>query len=156
MASFQAWSFFILVITSAVLFYAALTDLRTFTIRNELILTLLALFLLHAWVSGRWMHLHWNALMALAVFVFLLFAYTRNALGGGDVKLLTVGFLWVGYDCALPFALQLSVFAAIHLLVAKLGWARVRAEGKRQHVPYAPAIAAALIGTFMLGCLQPL
>jgi len=156
MTSLQAWSFFLLVITSAVLFYAAFNDLRSFTIRNELVIVLVALFLLHALVSGRWVQLHWNVLTALGIFVVLLFFYSRNLLGGGDVKILTVAFLWVGSDCALPLAILLTMFSAIHLVVAKLGWARLRADGKGQRVAYAPSVAAALIGTFMLGCVHPM
>jgi len=69
----------------------------------------------------------------------------------------------VGYSCALPFAIFLLVFAAIHAIIAKsvlistLGarfrWLNIVAmDGKR--VPFAPTIAASLIGTFMLGCLD--
>jgi prepilin signal peptidase PulO-like enzyme (type II secretory pathway) len=60
-------------------------------------------------------------------------------------------------DCALPFALLLLLFAGIHTIAAKLGWANVqRAENdERKRIPFAPSIAAALIGVFMLGCLAP-
>ena len=44
-------SFFVLAITSALLFYIALTDLREFKIRNEVILVLAGLFFVHALLS---------------------------------------------------------------------------------------------------------
>src|SRR5262249_46491654 len=43
----------VLVITAAALFYAAVADLKEFKIRNELILVLVGLFVVHASLSGR-------------------------------------------------------------------------------------------------------
>jgi prepilin peptidase CpaA len=107
-----------LVAAAALLFYVALTDLRSFKIRNDTIVALLALFLFHAVASGRWTQIGWQigwnlgfALLRLAV---MLAFYARNWMGGGDVKLLPVAFLWTGVACALPFALLLAVFAGIH------------------------------------------
>src|SRR5690349_2297373 len=97
------WSYFVLVLTSAVLFYAAFTDLRHFKISNELVAVLAALFFVHSFISGRWINLHWNLLVAVCVSVLLFIGYAKNALGGGDVKMLTVAALWVGYDCVLVF-----------------------------------------------------
>jgi prepilin peptidase CpaA len=143
----------VLVITAGVLFYAAWIDLREFKIRNELILVLAGLFVLHAILSGRWVEIHWNILVALVIFIVLLFFYARNWLAGGDIKLLTVSFLWIGYTCALPFAILLMAFSIITGLLAKFGL--VKTPGKDiSRVPFAPAIAAALIGTFLLGCLD--
>src|SRR6266571_4707632 len=64
--------------------------------------------------------------------------------------------LWVGLDCALVFAILLLIFVGIHTGVAKLGWVKVQGVGKDKRIPFAPSIAAALIGTFMSGCLRPL
>jgi Flp pilus assembly protein protease CpaA len=75
--------------------------------------------------------------------------------------LLSVAFLWTGLDCALPFAILLLLFAGIHAIAVKLGWARVQEVEQgtdndgRKRIPFAPSIAAALIGVFMLGCLAP-
>jgi len=44
----------VLVLTAAVLLYAALTDLKHYQIRNELIIVLAGLYVLHAFLSGRW------------------------------------------------------------------------------------------------------
>ncbi len=142
----------VLVITAGVLFYAAWTDLREFKIRNELIIVLAALLVIHAILSGRWAILHWNLLIAFVMFLIMLVFYARNAMGGGDLKLLTVAFLWVGLDSALPFTALLLVFALINALVAKYGWV-VMLDGRR--IAFGPAIAAALIGTFMLGLPPP-
>ena len=151
-------SYVILVIAAAVLFYAALTDLKHYKIRNDVVLVLVLLFFAHAFVSNRWAGILWNIGFAACILVVLIYFYSRNLVGGGDVKLLSVALLWVGVDCALPFAVLLLMFASIHALAARLGWAGTQrlADDDRQRIPFAPSIAAALIGTFMLGCLVPL
>lgn len=145
----------VLVITAAVLLYAAIRDLRHYSISNRLVLVLAGLFLLHAVVSGRWVVLHENVAFALLMFLVLLFCYSRGWMGGGDVKLLTVAFLWVGMHCALAFALLLFAFAAVHALAAKLKWVEARTADGRLKIAFAPAISAALIGSFAGGCLAP-
>ena len=143
----------VLVITAAVLFYAAWNDLRNYRIPNELIVVLAGLFVIHAVLSGRWTGMHWNFALAFLMFLIMLFFYIQKTMGGGDLKLLTVGFLWSGYACALPFTIFLLVFALIHAIIVKMGIVKaIGPDGRR--VPFAPTIAAALIGIFMLGCLE--
>lgn len=140
------------------MFYAALTDLKHYRIRNELILTLVVLFFAHSFLSGRWPGIPWNIASAVLVFVASLYFYSLNLMGGGDVKLLTAAFLWAGLDCGLPLALLLLAFASFHTIAAKLGWATVQrlTADKRARIPFAPSIAGALIGVFVLGCLAPI
>jgi hypothetical protein len=47
----------------------------------------------------------------------------------------------------------LLAFALIHALLVKFGFVDAIGDDGRR-VPFAPAIAAALIGIFMLGCLE--
>jgi prepilin peptidase CpaA len=147
----------VLVTTAAVLLYVAYNDLRHYKIPNELILVLAALYFIHAAVSGRWTSAYWNIAFALLMFIVMLVLYSRHLMGGGDVKLLSVTFLWVGIDCALLFALLLFLSSGIHVIAAKLGWADTERVGNdaRKRIPLAPSIATALIGVFMLGCLAP-
>ena len=146
----------VLVITAAVLFYVALTDFKQFKIRNELILVLAGLFVVHALLSGRWMSAHWNLAFAALTFCVMAYFYAQNWMGGGDVKILTVGFLWIGFGCAFPFAVLLAVFAAVHVAAAKFGWVEVQRVGDQKRIPLAPSVAGALILCFILGCLQPM
>jgi len=145
----------ILIVTGAVLFYVALTDLKHYKIHNEFILILLGLFLLHVIVSGRWGTLPWNFGFAAFLFLAMLYAYSRNMMGGGDLKLLTVAILWVGPFCALPFALFLLLFVVIHAVAVKFKLLEAKAVGKQQSVAFAPSIAAALISVFIIGCVRP-
>jgi Flp pilus assembly protein protease CpaA len=147
----------ILILTAAALVYAAVTDLSQYKVRNDLILVLAGLFVVHAVLSGRWVFIHWNLGFAVLMFACMLYFYSQGLIGGGDVKLSTVAFLWAGIHCALAFAILLLVFASLHSAAAKLGWAASRQteNDPRKRIPFAPSVACALIGIFLLGCLQP-
>ncbi|MBR1251487.1 prepilin peptidase [Bradyrhizobium sp. AUGA SZCCT0169] len=148
------WAYFVLVVTSALLFWAAWTDLREYKIRNELILALAALFVLYTALTGHWADLKWNVPFAALMFALLLAFYSRRWMGGGDVKILAVAFLWTGLSGALPFAILLALFSTAHSLAAKLGWVKSQvAAGGRRRIPFAPSVAAALICIFMLQSL---
>jgi Flp pilus assembly protein protease CpaA len=54
------------------------------------------------------------------MFCVMLYFYAQNLIGGGDVKMLTVGFLWVDFLCAFPLAARLAVFAAVLVVAEKL------------------------------------
>ena len=146
----------LLILTAAVLFYVALTDLKHFKIRNELILVLTALFFLHAIVSGRWTSIYWNLGFAALLFLVMLHFYAQKMMGGGDLKLLAVALLWVGPFCALPFALFLLLFVCIHIAAVRLKILKAQVVNEKKWLPFAPSIAAALIGVFMIGCLRPI
>jgi prepilin peptidase CpaA len=156
MTSQMAAAQIVLVITAALLLYVAVNDLRHFKIRNELVLVLAVLFVIHALVSGRWTEMHWNIAIAALAFVFMLFfAYNQGLMGGGDLKLLTVAVLWTGTSCALPFVIFIAIAASVHTVAAKLDWVQSQRVNGRIRVAFAPSISAALIGVFMLGCLAP-
>ena len=148
----------VLVVTAAVLFYAAVTDLKHYKIRNELILVLIGLFVLHTLSSGHWVSAAWNLGLATVIFAFLAYFYARRWMGGGDVKILTVAFLWTGVECALVFAILLFLFASLHSVAIRLGWAESQQanDDERRRIAFAPSVAAALIAVFMLGCLRPM
>jgi prepilin peptidase CpaA len=145
----------VLILTAAVLFYAALTDLKHFKIHNELILVLTGLFFLHALLSNRWAALPWNLGFAAMLFLIMLVPYSMKMMGGGDLKLVTVALLWVGPFCALPFALFLLLFAATHAVAVRFKLVEGKAVGRRQSVAFAPSVSAALVSVFLFGCLRP-
>jgi prepilin peptidase CpaA len=157
MAPNLLYSEIILVVTAAVLLYAAFNDLKYYKIRNELIAVLVVLYGTYALFSGRWVTAQWNFAFALLMFIVMCVFYARRLMGGGDLKLLTAAFLWVGLDCALVFALLLLGFSVLHLIAVRLGWAEVRQtdRDKSGKIPFAPSVAAALLAIFMLGCLAP-
>jgi len=76
-------------------------------------------------------------------------------MGGGNVKIQTVAFLWIGIDCALVFALLMAMFAILHVGATKLGWVEVQAVGEHKRIPFAPPVRRGSDRCFMLGCLRP-
>lgn len=153
MAFAEVASLFILILAAATAIYAAYIDMRDFRIPNGLVLLLAGLFVLNSVLSGRWVEIHWNLALAFLMFVLTLLFYSRNWMGGGDVKILTVAFLWVGFRCAMPFAILLLLFSTIHVMAAKFNLVRVRMIGKRKQIAFAPAVAAAMVSVFFLNCI---
>jgi prepilin peptidase CpaA len=146
----------VLILTAVVLFYVALTDLKHYKIRNESVVVLTLLFFLHAFLSGRWVSVHWNLGFALPMFLILLYFYSKKMMGGGDLKLLTVSLLWVGPFCALPFALFLLLFVCIHIVAVRFKLIEAQFVSGKKWIAFAPAVAAALISVFIAGCLRPI
>ena len=148
-------AYIVLVVTAGLLFYVAATDLQAYRISNEMVLVLAALFFVHAALSGRWVDVHWNLAFALLTLILMLVCYAQGLMGGGDLKLLTVAFLWSGMHCAIPFLIFLVIFASLHTLAGKLGWVKVHRVEGRIKVAFAPSIAFGLIGIFVIGCVSP-
>lgn len=145
----------VLVVTAGVLFYVAFTDLKHYKIRNNVVIALACLFVLYAVLTEAWMTLIWNFVFSLVLFIIMLFFYIAGLMGGGDLKLLTVAFLWVGPFCAVPFAIFMLIFSLIHVGAAKLELVGTKERGDgRKSIAFAPSIAAALIGVFMIGCMN--
>lgn len=126
---------------------AAVTDLRSRTIPNALVLALAALGLARmalaaaetgAMPSG-------DLMVAVAVFAAGALAFHLGALGGGDVKLMAAGALWTGAGLADEFLmitlLAGGVLALIYLArgsLARFG----TGERRAMTLPYGIAIAA--------------
>jgi prepilin peptidase CpaA len=142
-------------VTGALLLEVAWTDLREYKIRNELILALAGLFVLYAVLTGDWTNLKWDLAFAASMFLVMLAFYRLGWMGGGDVKLLVIAFLWTGLSDALPFAILLALFSGVHGIAAKLGLVKSQiTESGRRRIPFAPSIACALICTLVLRTVQ--
>jgi prepilin peptidase CpaA len=144
----------VLVLTAGVLFYVAFTDLKHYKIRNEVILVLAGLFLLYTLLTGHWLASLWNVGFATVLFFIMLYFYAMRLMGGGDLKLLTVAFLWVGPFCTVPFALFMLFFVGIHTVAGKFHLVEFQMRDGKKLIAFAPSIAGALIGVFMIGCLD--
>jgi prepilin peptidase CpaA len=144
----------IVAITCCVLFYVASADLQNYKIKNELVLLIAALYFIYVFATGRWNDVLSHIGVAFLVFLVMLLSYSYGLLGGGDVKLLTVAFLWVGADCAFLFAVVMLAITGVHAGLVYLGVLGAQTINGRKRIAYAPAIAGALIVVFGSGCLQ--
>jgi prepilin peptidase CpaA len=148
-------SLWILVLTAVTLFWAALTDMREFKVRNELVVILACLYVVYALFSGAWVSMQWNFAFALLMLTGGTYAYSLQHIGGGDLKLLTVAFLWTGPWLAAPFVILLLMFVLIYYVAARFGFAAVRRTPAGLRIPLAPSLAGALVGVFALGLIGP-
>jgi Flp pilus assembly protein protease CpaA len=88
---------------------------------------------------------------AAVLFVILALMYHFGTMGGGDLKLLTVAFLWLGFEHAFLFCILLCLASLVYVVVAKFGWVPSRKIGGRTSVPFGPSISVAWITTMLLG-----
>jgi prepilin peptidase CpaA len=124
---------------------AAATDARTRRIPNELCLALAAAGLgriaFELVAGGAVVPAAADVGAAAVVFLAGAVAFGAGLLGGGDVKLLAAGTVWVGAAALLPF-LMVTALAGGVLAAAFLALAFLRREGGRVALPYGIAIAA--------------
>lgn len=137
----------------AVLCDIAITDLRLFKIYNSRVLLLALLYGLFAATNRTPFEILSNITLSVAMFAVLFLFYIKNAVGGGDVKLIPVICLWVGINSALPFSVFLLAFTSLHLFAARIGWAPTLMIGGNRAISYAPSLAAALICVIALDWL---
>jgi prepilin peptidase CpaA len=143
--------FTLIAVTCATLIYMAFVDLRDFRIPNPLVIAVGLLFFLYFGISGRWVVLLEHVGLATFVFAFLLVFYRWNWAGGGDVKMLTVAYLWTGIQFGLIFSLLLCAFALLHVLAGWFGFVKLApSDGGRPRIPFAPSIAASLVIVLIL------
>jgi prepilin peptidase CpaA len=137
---------------------AAVSDITTYKIRNNLIITLLLAYLVFAPIAGISGHEIFRSAVVAGVALLISFAlFAAGLIGGGDAKLATVTTLWLGADNAFPYLLLLSLFggvlAAIVCLcrkcplpqrLANIVWiARLRARAEGVELPYGVALTLA-------------
>jgi prepilin peptidase CpaA len=148
-------SLWILALTAVTLFWVALTDLREFKVRNEFVAILAGLFVAHALSSGAWVSMQWNFAFALLMLAAGAYAYSLQQIGGGDLKLLAVAFLWTGPWFAAPFVVLLLIFTGAYYVAARFGFAAAKETAAGLRIPLAPPLAGALIGALALGLVAP-
>ncbi|MBF9234249.1 A24 family peptidase [Microvirga alba] len=141
--------------------WAAAADLVTMKIRNELVLFLLASYVVLAPFSGLgWAHIGWSAAIAVGILIAMFVLFGLGWIGGGDAKLAAVIALWLGADHALVYVLYTALFGGI-LTIAILQFRLtplpaqcltvpwiMRLHAPETGVPYGVAIASAALFIF--------
>lgn len=129
---------------------AAVWDAATFTIPNWISLTLVALFIPYmlSLANPTWGDLGWRLLVATVIFGVGFGMFAVNAMGGGDVKLMTAVALFVGAGAIGDFIMAVAL-AGGALCVGALLLRPVRRALKlpvssirKTKVPYGLAICA--------------
>lgn len=133
-----------MLLLAALLVWAAVGDMRTFNIPNELNATIALLAPLYWWASGTplWPDAVLQIGIAVLVFFVLAGAFWIGVMGGGDVKMAPAVLLWFPAARALDFLMIMSIAGGAVTLIALVLHRMKRREG-RPEVPYGVAIAAA-------------
>ena len=127
---------------AGLLLFAAIVDVRTFTISNRLNLAVAALAPLY-WLSvglSPWPGVAIQLGAAVVVFLIFAAAFYAGMMGGGDVKLAAALALWFPPAATLRFLVAMSL-AGGALTLALLVWHRARHRPGRPEIPYGVAIA---------------
>ena len=141
--------------------YAALMDLTTMTIRNGLVLVLLAAYAVLAPLAGFTPHeIGLSAALAAGTLLVGFLFFARGWIGGGDAKLAAVTVLWFGADHTPAYLVYTALFGgAFTLLILRFRalvlpvWLMNRSWVARLHargagVPYGVALAVAALVVF--------
>lgn len=130
--------------TALLLFAAAISDLRSRTIPNQLN-CIIGLAALPLWLLSDFAPWPDAALQIAAAFgIFLIFftLFTMGMMGGGDVKMIAAIMLWVPVPMMLPTLAVMAVAGGL-LSAGMLIHSKIRKSDARIEVPYGVAIAAA-------------
>ena len=127
---------------AAMLVFAAVVDVRTFTISNRLNLTVALLAPVY-WLSIAlpvWPGVGVQLAAGAGVFVLLAGAFYAGMMGGGDVKLASALALWFSPGSTLKFLVLMSLAGGV-LTIGILALHRARGRAGRPEIPYGVAIA---------------
>ena len=133
---------FLLTLLAAILVFAAVVDVRTFTISNRLNLAVALLAPFYWWsvALSAWPGVAIQLAAGGVVFVLLAGAFYAGMMGGGDVKLAAALTLWFSPATTLKFLVLMSLAGGV-LTLAVLGWHRFNCREGRPEIPYGVAIA---------------
>ena len=123
---------------------AAISDLRSRTISNELNAAM-ALLAIPFWIASGlsfWPDVLIQFGAALAVFLVFTGLFAIGAMGGGDVKMIGAVMLWVPLPLFMPMLTVMAIGGGI-LSAVMLIHLKLRPSDKPVEVPYGVAIAAA-------------
>jgi len=131
-------------------------DVTRFIIPNWLVGSLLALYPVAVWLCPHAVDWKMAIVGMLMVFAVGYAVFAMKWMGGGDIKLITVCALWVGFDTLLDFifitALLGGLFAVVLLMVRKwlplmirreTPWPRILRD--KEPIAYGVAIAIAFL-----------
>ncbi len=137
-----AFTEILLVILAILLVYAAVVDVRTFTISNRLNLAI-ALMAPLFWLSvglPLWPDAAIQVAVAAGVFALLAVAFYTGMMGGGDVKLAAALALWFAPATTVLFLVYMSIGGGVLTLVVLI-LHRMKKKAGKPEVPYGVAIA---------------
>jgi len=138
------------IILTPQLIYLSYIDLLHYKIHNKSILILFLSFLILSPFYLNIQEIAYRSIFSFAIFFILLLPFSRGLIGGGDVKLLAVIFLWIGVEKALDFYLYLSFFTIFFIFISIIGIIPKLKNNNKTYIPFGPAVSCAAILNFLL------
>src|SRR5688572_20135080 len=111
-AGFCVWIAVVVVLASIFV-----DDLKNYRIRNGRVLMLAGLFLSWCLINNDIVFLFNHLTFAFVIFAVLCILYHFKMMGGGDVKLLSVAFLWLGLEYSLLFCILLGLASLVYIVI---------------------------------------
>ena len=134
----------LMVLLGALMIAAAISDLRSRSISNELNAAI-ALLAIPFWIAtglAFWPDVPIQFGAAFAIFLIFAGLFAVGAMGGGDVKMIGAVMLWIPLPLFVPMLTIMAVAGGI-LSAVMLIHMKLRPSDKPVEVPYGIAIAAA-------------
>ncbi|MBE1526080.1 prepilin peptidase CpaA [Sphingopyxis sp. OAS728] len=134
----------LMAVLGALMIAAAISDLKSRTISNELNAAM-ALLAIPFWVAtglALWPDVPVQFGAAFGVFLIFAGLFAVGGMGGGDVKMIGAVMLWIPVPLFLPMLTIMAIAGGI-LSALMLIYMKLRPSDKPVEVPYAVAIAAA-------------
>ncbi len=134
----------LMALLAAMMIAAAISDLRSRTISNELNAAI-ALSAIPFWFASSlalWPDIPLQFGAAFGVFLAFVGLFLIGAMGGGDVKMIGAVMLWIPLPLLLPTLTVMAVAGGL-LSAVMLIHIKIRPSDKVVEVPYGVAIAAA-------------
>ena len=154
-------SYFILASFSALMVYAAYSDLKSYTLPNFISLILVAGFVVIMMIlQPPLVAIGWHIGVGAILFIIGFLMFATGLFGGGDVKVIAALGLWLGPMNVLSFLMLMAIFGgvlALALLVFRKieipqHWLKNSAiaglHSKEEGIPYGVAIALAALIEF--------
>ena len=137
-------------IVVAMVLAAAVWDLRTRTIPNELNGAVALLAIPFWWATGMklWPDVAIQLGIGAALFAVFMGAFALGAMGGGDVKLIGALGLWLPVEAILPLVIIMSLSGGV-LTLGMLVRHRLAKHQHKLEIPYGVAIAVG--GVWLIG-----
>ncbi|MDQ3144859.1 MAG: prepilin peptidase [Pseudomonadota bacterium] len=137
------------ILLAAMLVWAAVGDVRTYTISNRLNLAIALMAPLFWWATGTdlWPDAAIRVGVAAGVFLLFALAFYLGAMGGGDVELAAALALWFAPGDTVFLIVLMSLAGGVLTLLVMVVHRAKKSEG-RPEVPYGVAIAFG--GLFLL------
>ena len=144
----EIFSYGLIALLAIALLYAAVTDLKRRQIDNTLNAAILIGAPVFWWASGMtlWADLAWQLGIAALTFAITATLFAFRAMGGGDVKLLTVLALWFRPEHFFYLVVIMSLLGGL-LTIAFAAWHHFRRQRGRVAIPYGVAISSAALIT---------